>query len=116
MATPIEGIDYEAGLKQYTMATLYNRILGTYLRSVPAILDTLAAFSEEGLKDYVTTVHGLKGASYSVQANHVGDLARDLEFAGKEGNVSFIWENNQHLIDETNLLLARLKVFMDEQS
>ena len=115
MASPIEGIDYEAGMKQYQMERIYNRILGTYLSSVPAILDTLAGFSEEGLNDYIITVHGLKGASYGVQANHIGDLAKDLEFAGKEGNTSFIRENNQHLIDETNALLARLKVFMDAQ-
>jgi len=115
MATPIEGIDYEAGLKQFSMEKIFNRILGTYLKSVPSILDTLAAFSEEGLKDYVTTVHGLKGASYGVQANYIGDLARDLEFAGKDGNIGFIRENNQQLIDETNRLLERLKVFIDEQ-
>ena len=113
--TLIEGIDYEAGLAQYQMKKIYDRILGTYLRTVPEILDTLAAFSEEGLKDYIITVHGLKGASYGVQANHIGDLAKELEFAGKDGTVAFIEENNQHLIDETNRLLARLKVYLDEQ-
>ena len=112
----IEGIDYEAGLAQYQMAKIYDRILGTYLRTVPDILSTLAAFSEEGLNDYIITVHGLKGASYGVQANHVGDLAKDLEMAAKEGNVAFIEENNQHLIDETNALLARLQVYMDAQA
>lgn len=113
--TPIEGIDYQAGLEQYQMDRIYNRILGTYLRTVPEILDTLAAFKEENLQDYITTVHGLKGASYGVQANQIGDLAKELEFAGKDGKVAFIVENNQHLIDETNALLARLQVYMDAQ-
>jgi HPt (histidine-containing phosphotransfer) domain-containing protein len=115
-ATPIEGIDYEAGLAQYQMEKIFLRILGTYVKSVPGILDTLAAFDENTLQDYITTVHGLKGASYGVQANHVGDLAKELEFAGKDGNVAFIHENNQHLIDETNALLARLAVFIDEKT
>lgn len=113
--TPIEGIDYQAGLAQYQMEKIYNRILGTYLKSVPDLLDKLAGFTEESLQDYIITVHGLKGASYGVQANHLGDLAKDLEFAGKEGNTSFIAENNQHLIDEAYALLARLQVYMDGQ-
>ena len=114
--TPIEGIDYEAGLAQYQMAKIYDRILATYLRTAPDILATLAAFSEEGLNDYIITVHGLKGASYGVQANHIGDLAKDLEMAGKDGNVDFIKDNNQHLIDETNALLAKLQVYMDSKA
>lgn len=113
--TPIEGIDYEAGLAQYQMERIYHRILSTYLRSVPEILDTLAAQQEGDLDGYITTVHGLKGASYGVQANHIGELAQDLEFAGKRGDVDFIRQNNQQLIDETNALLARLKAFMDAQ-
>lgn len=113
--TPIEGIDYDAGMAQYQLPKIYNRILATYLRTVPDILNTLAAFSEEGLQDYITTVHGLKGASYGVQANHIGDLAKDLEFAGKDGKIDFILENNQQLIDETNALLGRLQTYMDTQ-
>lgn len=113
--TPIQGIDYEAGMAQYQMEKIYNRILSTYLRTVPEILDTLAAFSEENLQDYITTVHGLKGASYGVQANHIGDLSKELEFAGKDGNIDFITQNNQHLIDETNILLGHLKIYLDAQ-
>ncbi|MDR2671926.1 MAG: Hpt domain-containing protein [Coriobacteriales bacterium] len=111
--TPIEGINYEAGLAQYQMEKIYNRILATYLRSAPDLLNALAAFSEAGLQDYITTVHGLKGASYGIQANHIGDLAKELELAGKDGNTDFIVANNQHLIDETNALLERLADFLE---
>ena len=114
-ATQIEGIDYEAGLANYQMEKVYDRILGVYLSSAPEILDTLAAFSVDKLEDYIIKVHGLKGASYGVQANHIGDLAKELEFAGKDGNTGFIEENNQHLIDETNALLARLQVYFDSK-
>ncbi len=113
--TPIEGIDYQAGLAQYRMDKVFNRILGVYLKSVPGILETLATYGEENLQDYITTVHGLKGASYGIYANHIGDLAKELEFAGKDGNTDFIWENNQHLIDEAHALLGRLKIYLDAQ-
>jgi HPt (histidine-containing phosphotransfer) domain-containing protein len=113
--TPIEGIDYEAGLAQYQMERIYHRILGSYLKSVPGILDSLAQQQNDDLEGYITTVHGLKGASYGVQANYIGELAQELEFAGKSGNLDFIRQNNQGLIDETNELLARLKVYLDAQ-
>lgn len=113
--TPIEGIDYKAGLVQYQMDKIYNRILASYLRSVPGMLDTLAASCEEDLDSYLITVHGLKGASYGVQANHIGDLAGNLERAAKEADMSFIRENNQHFLDETRSLLSRLEVFLNTQ-
>jgi HPt (histidine-containing phosphotransfer) domain-containing protein len=111
--TPIEGIDYAAGLAQYQMEKIYNRILATYARSAPGLLETLAGFSEADLENYIITVHGLKGASYGIQANVVGDLAKDLEFAGKDGNVEFIKANNQNLIDEANALIGRLSAYLD---
>ncbi|MDR3136111.1 MAG: Hpt domain-containing protein [Coriobacteriales bacterium] len=114
--TPVEGIDYQAGLAQYQLERVYHRILTSYARSVPDLLNKLAAFVPEELQDYITTVHGLKGASYGVQANHIGDLARDLELAGKQGDLNFIREHNQHLLDETNTLLNRLRVYLDSET
>lgn len=113
--TPIEGIDYQAGLAQYQKEAMYHRILRIYLKSVPDILDTLTAFTKENLQDYLVTVHGFKGASYGVQANRIAGLAQDLEAAGKEGNLVFIEENNHHLIEEARALLARLKTYLDQQ-
>ena len=119
-ASPVEGLDFEAALVQYRMEKTYIRILTVFLRSVPGILEKLVAFVDaggsDGLNEYITTVHGLKGSSYGVQANYLGELAKDLEFAGKEGNVAFILENNARLIEETNALLARLKVYLDAQA
>jgi HPt (histidine-containing phosphotransfer) domain-containing protein len=109
----IEGIDYAAGLAQYQMEKIYNRILATYVKSAPGLLDTLAAFSEPDLENYIITVHGLKGASYGIQANVIGDLAKELEFAGKDGNIDLIKQKNQNLIDETNALIGRIATYLD---
>jgi HPt (histidine-containing phosphotransfer) domain-containing protein len=111
--SPLEGIDYAAALAQYQMENIYHRILATYVRSAPGLLETLAAFSKDDLENYIITVHGLKGASYGIQANKIGDLAKELEFAGKDGKINFILANNQHLIDETNALIARLAAYLD---
>jgi HPt (histidine-containing phosphotransfer) domain-containing protein len=110
--SPVEGLDFAAALAQYQIEKIYQRILKVYVASTPEILAQLAAFDVTRLEDYITTVHGLKGASYGIQANPVGDLAKELEFAGKEGNVALVAEKNDALIAETSALIERIAAYL----
>jgi HPt (histidine-containing phosphotransfer) domain-containing protein len=112
--SPVEGLDFTAALAQYQMEKIYQRILKVYVTSTPGVLDKLAAFSEAGLDDYITTVHGLKGASYGIYANRVGDLAKELEFAGKDGDIALIAEKNGALLAETKSLIERIANYLGE--
>jgi HPt (histidine-containing phosphotransfer) domain-containing protein len=113
--SPVEGLDIQAGIAQYRMEKIYNRILATYLRSVPGILAKLASPTEENLQDYIINVHGLKGSSYGVQANEVGKQAEALEHAAKAGDLAFVHANNDRLAQTTNALLGQLKTYLDAQ-
>ena len=110
--SPVEGLDFAAALKQYQIEKVYQRILKVYVSSTPDILAKLAAFSEAQLDDYIITVHGLKGASYGIQANYIGDLAKELEFAGKDGNLALIEEKNTALIAEATALIKRIAAYL----
>ncbi|MDR0501428.1 MAG: hypothetical protein LBG97_09365 [Coriobacteriales bacterium] len=121
MATPIVGIDFNAALAQFKLERVFLRILTKYRDSIPDVLEQLSNYVEkktpvEGLDDYITTVHGLKGASYGIFANDLGDLAKDLEFAARDGRLDFVSSNNGKLVLETNALLKRIDSYLNAAS
>ena len=91
-------------------------------------LELLELFYEQGLEtmpkiknlaekedyvNYTIEVHGLKSASYNVSANQLGDMAKDHEFAGKDGNNSFIQDNLDELLDLYNKVLTEIKSILE---
>ncbi|MDR3053615.1 MAG: Hpt domain-containing protein [Coriobacteriales bacterium] len=115
--TGVEGLDYAAGLAEFPLEKIYRRILRTYIRSTPALLEKLQSDlqdpSDENIQDYITTVHGLKGASYGVHANLVGDKAKALEFAAKDGDLKTVFSQNDALIATTQRMLSDLEAYLD---
>jgi HPt (histidine-containing phosphotransfer) domain-containing protein len=110
--SPVLGLDFPAALKQYQLERVYQRILKVFVSTTPDILNRLAAWQEGNLEDYVTLVHGYKGACYGIQANLLGDLAKELEFAGKAGDTATILAKNDTLIAEANALLTRVADYL----
>jgi CheY-like chemotaxis protein len=115
----VEGLDFAAGKKRYGEQT-YLEVLRSYNTHTPALLEKMrmlagAAFTEESLREYTITVHGLKGSSFGVCAGETGGQAEALEHAARNGDIRFIAANNGRLIEtaetlERNIrnLLARL--------
>jgi HPt (histidine-containing phosphotransfer) domain-containing protein len=116
--SPVEGLDFEAALKQFQMEKVYQRILKAYVSSTPEILAKLEALAAgalqgEELGEYITTVHGLKGACYGIMANSLGDMAKTLEFAGKDGDIEQIRALNGGLVSEACALRERVQAYLD---
>ena len=53
-------------------------------------------------------MHGLKSAMFSIGANKVSEMAKQLELAGKEDRISYIEEHHQELMNEYEALFRRL--------
>lgn len=66
-------------------------------------------FHEKSWKDYTIAVHGIKGAMKSIGANKLSELAKELEFAGKDGQISFIMEHHEAFIREYQGLMKGLR-------
>jgi hypothetical protein len=66
--------------------------------------------------EYATTVHGIKGSSRGIYAIAVGDMAENLEKAAKTGDFDFVCENNVHLLESMNKLIADIDQFVSEKS
>jgi CheY-like chemotaxis protein len=109
----VEGIDIKVGKARYTEKAFLD-VLRSYYQHTPGLLEKVnlanfRALSEEALKEYAITVHGIKGASFGICADPVAKLAEALEEAAKDRDVQFIEMNNAHFIQEVKKILERLK-------
>ena len=83
-----DGLDIDAGIQRYADEAAYLTVLRSYALHTPELLETLRAEkrplettpspSHEDLQRYIIAVHGLKGSSYGVKADAVGDAALAL--------------------------------------
>ena len=75
-----------------------KELLHTFIDDTKNRLDHLSnAFSAGEVNIIVSESHTIKGASYSIGATHMGDIAKEIEFAGK---------NNE--LENMNALISKL--------
>jgi CheY-like chemotaxis protein len=95
----IDGIDLQKGLEIFgNDEESYLSVLRTYAANTPSWLDELRKASKDTLPGYYVTIHGIKGASYGICAQAIGEKAKTLETAASEGNFDFVRENNGEFI------------------
>ncbi len=67
--------------------------------------------------DYTIAVHSLKSTSRQIGADHISDIAAEMEKAGNEGNIALINEKTDGLVTEYLQLKKALdKYFTDDDS
>ncbi|MDR1277571.1 MAG: response regulator [Treponema sp.] len=108
-AVSIEGLDFAEGVQRMGgREDAYRRILKTYAATMPALLGKIRDFKAEFLKDYIITVHGIKGSSYGICAHETGKLAEALEMAAKQEDIEMILINNGPFIRQTEQLVENI--------
>ena len=90
-------------------ASLYLRIIHSFVTNMPHHLSELSAPSAETLNDYAIKVHGVKGSCYGIGANCCGDAAKDLEMAAKAGDLDTVLRDNGALLNSLRALLVELE-------
>ncbi len=94
--------------------SLYHGVLKEYAqRGRSNFAEAEAAFAAEDWSQYTIFVHGIKSSTLSIGAAELSDLAKQLEFAGKENNIEFIKQNHARLIEMYSGLVADLQNFFD---
>ncbi len=100
-ALVIGDFDVETGILYCGGMESYIKILQRYLETGEEnreMVDEL--YREENWKDYTIAVHGVKSSMRSVGASHLSDVAKELEMAGKEGDIDYIREHHGELLKE----------------
>ncbi len=112
----LEGIDIDTGIKNCGgKKATYIELLRTYSGSNLAyLLDEF--YEKEDLENYGITAHSIKGASLSVGATDIADMAYSLERAAKRGDINYIWDHHEELTAEYKKILSMLHAMFRVQS
>ena len=105
----MEGLDVERGIMYCNGEDGYLEILRAYCEdweSNRAYITDL--FEKKDWKNYVIAVHGLKSTLFSIGVNKIAEMAKQLEFAGKENRINYIEENHAGLMEAYELFFKRL--------
>jgi HPt (histidine-containing phosphotransfer) domain-containing protein len=110
---PLEGVNIAENVMRFGSDEAYLSILSSFVRQTPQTLNDMRTPSEANLDLYAIKVHGLKGASYGIGANVVGDAAFELEKAAKAGDIAFVLEKNDAFIRQTETLLQNISRLLE---
>ena len=87
----------------------YKEILQVYLTTgLQKIREIREKYKEEDWKNYTILVHALKSTSIGIGATGLGEMAKELELAGKEGNISYIQAHHREVMHEYEEVLLEI--------
>ncbi|MDR2943399.1 MAG: transporter substrate-binding domain-containing protein [Treponema sp.] len=111
----IPGVDTEKGLALYGGdIDIYLPLLRSYVLNTPIILKKLKAVTKETLKDYVISVHGLKGTSASIGAEAIRAAALHLENTSRAGDLVGVLALNSNLISDTEIIVTNIRIWLNQ--
>ena len=104
-----EGIDTTTGIRNCAgNVEGYIELLKTYASS--NLINLINDFYEkEDMDNYAVTAHSIKGASQSVGALDVADMAYGLERAAKRGDITYIWDHHEEMTTTYAKILSMLR-------
>jgi signal transduction histidine kinase/CheY-like chemotaxis protein/HPt (histidine-containing phosphotransfer) domain-containing protein len=107
---PVEGIDFTAALGLYNGdGAMLISILKSFVTHTPFLIEKMDASLETSLWDYMIEVHGLKGACNTINAPVIAEMAKELEFAAREGRGEYVKARHGELRRRAKGLTDRLK-------
>jgi len=111
----IPGLDAVKGIKRFNGdEKIFLDVLRSYSANVSAMLDIIETFNEESLADYIIKVHGIKGTSFDIFAEQTAEDAKELEAAGKAGNLKFIRENHPAFMEKARKLVSGIEEMLSK--
>jgi HPt (histidine-containing phosphotransfer) domain-containing protein len=115
MAIEIAGLDTNKGLElcDDEMNT-YISTLRLYVSNIPAALDRMRNVSEETLRNYTISVHGVKSTSEVVGAEEARRTAKELEEMGKAGDLAGILARNDSFIKYVEGIVANIQSWLEK--
>ncbi|MDR0472826.1 MAG: response regulator, partial [Treponema sp.] len=106
----IESADLQKAYERFgSNEEILLKILASYSVNTKALLETIGKCDRENLEQYSISVHGIKGSSFGISANTVGEKAMALEKAARAGDFNFVSANNSDFILSAKKLVEELE-------
>ncbi|MDR2618048.1 MAG: response regulator [Treponema sp.] len=111
----VGGVDFPAALTLYgnSGATLMS-ILKSFVANTPALVEKLDSYVELSPEEYGVEAHGLKGTCAAICAGEAAELAKQQEFAAKEGKAELVKARHGELRRKALELTESLKALLAE--
>jgi signal transduction histidine kinase/DNA-binding NarL/FixJ family response regulator/HPt (histidine-containing phosphotransfer) domain-containing protein len=112
---PVEGMDFGAAMLLYgNSGAAYIPVLKSFVIHTPRLLERMDSHLESSLPDYAIEAHGLKGTCNAICAGAAAKLAREMEFASKEGRLDLVRQKHGELRGKAMELTERLHGLLEE--
>jgi len=106
----IPGLNIAEGLKRFDgNEKVYHDVLRSYMAGVSSMLEKIENFREDALADYIIRIHGIKGVSFDIFADTVGEEAKNLEEAGKLNNLEYIKKNHSAFMEHMKNFILNIE-------
>jgi len=115
MEINIPGLDTKSGIELCDGSIeTYIYSLRLYVSNVPASLEKMRNVSEETLRDYAISAHGVKSVSQYIGAQEAIKTAKELEALAKSGDLAGVLARNDAFIKYANNLLDSIKSWLEK--
>ena len=112
----INTLNVKSAIEMLGSEKLFRVVLKEYYNSIDEKANSIQQHRwAENWNEYTIEVHALKSTSRQIGAEYVGDLAAELEQAGKNGDYELIREKTDHMIDEYLKYKELLAPLFDEE-
>ena len=95
---------------------IYIQSLRLFVSNIPATLEKMRGVTENNLKDYITSVHSLKGMCDYTGALEIRKTAKQLEDIADAGDYYGILERNETLIKQTEKIIHNIQKWLYDNS
>jgi HPt (histidine-containing phosphotransfer) domain-containing protein len=76
--------------------------------------DIVGSYTKEDYPNYTIFVHALKSTAKMIGALELSDMAKKMEQAGKEGDIDYIKENYDAMIEEFDKVVEEIKDYLNK--
>ena len=109
----IDGLDIIKGIEKFGGdEKIYLKVLRKYAANLNKLLGTLEADAQDNPDNYQISVHGIKGSSFDIFADEIGEKAKTLENAAKENDSAFIKLHNPAFIEAAQELVNNIEALL----
>lgn len=95
--------------------TVYKEILKVYTKETDKLKEQIIDLWETDKEAFIIKLHGLKGSSWNIGAEKIGNEAELMEKRAKEGEYSFVEANLNLFLVHLEKLLLQIESYLHEE-